>query len=155
MSADDSRPPDANTQQLLYVSNTSRDTPQPVLDDILAVARRNNPALGVTGMLLYVDGGFLQVLEGAGEVLEKLYAKIAADKRHWNAQILLKRRSPRAFGDWSMGFHRPSPSEQRELFQISNGAIAGHLADGDQPVLLRLMENFYRIQSGEASFPRA
>lgn len=43
-------------RQLLYASNTSRDTPDTVLDDILAASRRNNAGAGVTGMLLYVEG---------------------------------------------------------------------------------------------------
>jgi hypothetical protein len=141
-------------QQLLYVSNTSRDIPAPVLDEILAAAQKNNRTLGVTGMLLYVDGGFLQVLEGEPDVLAMLYAKIAADKRHWNTQVLLKRDADRAFGDWSMGFYRPT-KESGEMFRISKDAIAGHLSGADQPLLLRLMVNFYRIQSGDAAFPQS
>ncbi len=140
--------------QLLYVSNTSRQTSPKMLDEILSRARRNNTSLGVTGMLLYADGGFLQVLEGEPDVLESLYAKIAADKRHWNAQVLLKRQAARAFADWSMGFYEPSATDESEMFLISKAAIAGHMSVQDQPVLLRLMENFYRIQSGETAFPR-
>lgn len=139
-------------QQLLYVSNTSRKADQAVLESILHTARTNNQRIGVTGMLLYADGGFLQVLEGEPDALDELYAKIRADKRHWNAQILLKRESPRAFISWSMGFHRLSDSGEA-MFRISADAINGRLKPQEQPILLRLMENFYRIQSGEDSLP--
>ena len=46
---------------------------------MLAVARTNSVALGVTGLLLSVDGGFLQVLEGERDVLHAPYAQIAKD----------------------------------------------------------------------------
>lgn len=138
-------------QQILYVSNTARDASPAMLDDILAVSRRNNPAAGITGMLLYVEGGFLQVLEGEEGPLATLYRTIEADKRHWNAQVLLKRAAPRMFGEWSMGFHRLS-RDDGDMFAITADAIAGRLRDAGEPVLLRLMENFYRIQSGESGF---
>jgi hypothetical protein len=138
-------------QQLLYVSNTARDADPAMLEDILAASRRNNPPLAITGILLHADGGFLQVLEGEADTVSALFDRIAADKRHWNTHVLLKRMAERAFGEWSMGFHRLSQSDG-EMFQISADAIAGRLRDAGQPVLVRLMENFYRIQTGEDGF---
>ncbi len=49
-------------QQMLYVSATRRDLSQDELQDILAASRANNAHLGVTGLLLYLDGGFLQLI---------------------------------------------------------------------------------------------
>jgi len=141
----------AMAQQLLYVSNTALYASPAMLDDILAASRRNNSAAGITGMLLYVEGGFLQVLEGEADRLDRLYQKIVADRRHWNAHVLIKREAAPLFCDWSMGFHRLA-RQDGAMFQISADAIAGHIGDGDQMVLLSLMENFYRIQSGEKGF---
>jgi len=138
-------------QQLLYVSNTARDAAPAMLEDILASARRNNPPLAITGMLLHADGGFLQVLEGEEDTVSALYGRIAADKRHWNTHVLMKRAAERAFGEWSMGFHRLSQSDG-DMFQISADAVGGRLQDVSQLVLVRLMENFYRIQTGEDGF---
>lgn len=139
-------------QQLLYFSSTYRDPAQEMLDDILASARRNNELLNVTSMLLYADGGFLQVLEGEEKTLTNLYAKIREDKRHWDAQLLLRHDGKPAFQGWSMGFHRLSESGD-EMFQISADAIGGRLNASEHTVLLRLMANFYRIQTGEDRFP--
>lgn len=50
--------------RLLYVSNCERFMDQKIVDDILQVSRANNTTLDVTGMLLHLDGSFLQVLEG-------------------------------------------------------------------------------------------
>ncbi len=48
-------------RQLLYASNTDRDIPDSLLEDILDASRRNNAASGITGILLYIAGGFMQV----------------------------------------------------------------------------------------------
>jgi hypothetical protein len=71
----------------------------------LARARVNNERLGITGLLLYDDGSFLQVLEGEQSVIEKLYELIERDKRHTRIVALLRRDVPaRHFAQWRMGF---------------------------------------------------
>lgn len=75
------------------------------LTELLAVARVNNGRLGVTGMLLYHQGSFLQALEGDEQAVEGLYAKIGKDKRHRRVVALLRRQvSARYFDQWQMGF---------------------------------------------------
>jgi hypothetical protein len=56
---------------------------------LLETCRKNNAALGVTGMLLYKDGNFRQVLEGDEGAMRGLYERIAADPRH-NGEISLQ-----------------------------------------------------------------
>ncbi|MDB4974675.1 MAG: hypothetical protein JWN48_3016 [Myxococcaceae bacterium] len=92
-------------QELIYAS-AARGLLDPVqLGDILAVARRNNARLGVTGILLYHQGSFFQVLEGPPDVLTALYARIAQDPRHAHLVELRTREIERAsFAAWSMGF---------------------------------------------------
>ena len=75
------------------------------LRDLLAEARHFNEANGITGMLLYCDDTFMQVLEGPRSVVEPLYVRISRDRRH--ARVLCVRSeevSTRSFGGWSMGF---------------------------------------------------
>jgi hypothetical protein len=134
-------------RQLLYASNTSRDVSQAVLDDVLAASRRNNARDGVTGMLLYLDGGFMQVLEGEGAAVGAAYARIAKDKRHWNTQVLLDRQAPRAFADWTMGFERPKAGDDG-IFAITRDAIAGKLKPGVPLEIMALLTTFYRVNSG-------
>jgi hypothetical protein len=69
-------------RQLLYVSNAARDIAPRALDAILSASRANNVLLGITGLLLHIDGGFLQILEGDERAVRELYARIAADRRH-------------------------------------------------------------------------
>jgi hypothetical protein len=98
-------------RQLLYVSNARRGFDQVELDSILMGARRNNVSHNVTGMLLYLDGAFMQVLEGQHEEVGSIYRRILEDVRHWGAQILLDRECARSFPNWSMGFERLGDGE--------------------------------------------
>ena len=92
--------------QLGYASAAVEPFTGEKLVELLSAARRNNAALGVTGMLLYHEGSFLQILEGEREVVEDLYDRIAADPRHVEPLLLFRHEEhPRSFGDWTMGFH--------------------------------------------------
>lgn len=82
------------------------------IDQILDAARRNNPGLGITGMLLYHDGRFAQVIEGEPASIDALLARIAADARHSSMRVLIRDTiQHRAFPDWSMGSHVALSSE--------------------------------------------
>lgn len=92
-------------QQVIYSSAAIAPFSESALSELLAAARINNGRLGVTGMLLYNEGSFLQVLEGDENVLESLYAQIGADKRHHRMVALLRRQvDARHFDQWQMGF---------------------------------------------------
>ncbi len=93
--------------QILYSSAGLVGFDDDQLLELLKVARSNNSKLGVSGMLLYAEGSFIQVLEGEQKVVEELFAKIEKDPRHGEARVLLKCDVPkRTFTDWSMGFRR-------------------------------------------------
>ena len=133
-------------RQLLYASNTSREVGDAMLHEILAASRRNNGACGITGILLYVAGGFMQVLEGDAEAVEATFTRICADKRHWNTTVLLDREAPRAFGEWSMGFERPT-RDQDGIFALTQDAIAGKLTPGASAEIPALLRTFYRVNA--------
>ena len=97
---------------LIYVSIESRPLQQEDLDDIIDVCTRNNSKNDITGMLLYVDGRFFQVLEGEELAIETLFASISADKRHRDVTIIAKGDlDKRIFKDWTMKFNSISESE--------------------------------------------
>ena len=90
---------------LVYVSSAVRPFSPTELVDLLTNCHENNAALGITGMLLYKDGNFMQVLEGEEAVVRMLYAKVGRDSRHRGLLTLLEGpRAERQFPDWSMGF---------------------------------------------------
>ena len=134
-------------RQLLYASNTSRDLSDDVLEDILAASRKNNVKVGITGLLLYIEGGFMQILEGDTSAVTETFDRISRDRRHWNSIVLLDREAPRAFGEWSMGFTRVVKDSDPTAIALTEDAIHGRLKPGSSAEIVTLLRTFYRINS--------
>lgn len=117
--------------RIIYLSQAAAGVdPDQVIEDILAVSRRNNGRVGVTGALIYNRGTFGQVLEGPEGAVEETFARIEADRRHTEMQVLgLKTIDARAFGDWSMGFvgraHSMRPAEEARRTTLDLSAMGG------------------------------
>jgi hypothetical protein len=91
--------------QLAYISAARTPFSPTALRELLDGARANNRRRGVTGILLHADGSFLQVLEGPGDEVDKLYALISRDPRHERmVRIFRGELAAPTFIDWSMGF---------------------------------------------------
>ena len=91
--------------QVVYASTALQAFTKPELQALLQEIRQKNAELGITGLLLYKDGNFMQVLEGEQEVLTRLVRVIEHDSRHKGLLVLLRATSAqRLFPDWSMGF---------------------------------------------------
>lgn len=72
---------------------------------LLQQSREKNLVLGITGMLLYKGGNFMQMLEGEKQTVLKLYETIRKDDRHKDVvTIMTDNIQTRNFADWSMGF---------------------------------------------------
>ena len=91
---------------LVYVSFAqNRKMSDDELKNILTKAREKNQQKDVTGMLLYRNGFFVQVLEGDKQQVEDTFKVIRKDPRHNNLLMLYKNNiTERSFEDWSMGF---------------------------------------------------
>ena len=97
---------------LIYLSAARVPFSRQDLLELLTLSRENNSKLGITGMLLFKAGNFLQVLEGEEKQVLPLYEKIALDRRHRKLITLSQERcTHRNFPDWSMGFHDLSSPE--------------------------------------------
>ena len=99
----------------IYVSTATQEYGTPELKDILDISAERNEPVGITGMLLYAEGCFIQVLEGEAESVDATYARIERDQRHFNL-ILLERKeiTARSFAQWSMGFKQVTGEEIRK-----------------------------------------
>ncbi len=92
---------------IVYVSSARNLPTDEALEMMLQGARRKNTQLGITGMLLYGDGNFMQLLEGPETAVRELYAKIRRDPRHHMVTTILEEGGqPREFADWSMAYRR-------------------------------------------------
>lgn len=91
--------------RLVYLSAATELLSKPDLLNLLNKARQKNLSLGVTGLLLYKDGDFIQLLEGERDAVKALYQTILQDRRHRGATLILEEEAEtRLFADWSMGF---------------------------------------------------
>lgn len=89
--------------RLLYASRIVEPASS-ATESILAQSRSHNPASGITGILCYGGGIFLQALEGGRNQVSELYGHIQQDKRHKDVVLLhYEEISERRFGNWTMG----------------------------------------------------
>ena len=97
---------------LTYLSTATRALGDSALADLLSTCREKNHALGLTGLLLYAGGHFIQTLEGEAGLVDGTYKLIVKDPRHRDVSIALREEiSDRTFPDWSMGFETLTPEE--------------------------------------------
>lgn len=90
--------------RLLYASRASKEMTPEMIDGLLATSRRNNPALGVTGLLCHSGDIFMQVLEGGRASVNQLYTRICGDLRHQDVVLLhYEEITERRFASWTMG----------------------------------------------------
>jgi hypothetical protein len=102
---------------LLYISSACKPFSAEQLYELLVTAREKNKALGVTGMLIYKGGNFLQLLEGESAAVLKVFDSIQKDTRHKDITNILQRRiEERVFRDWSMGFRYMDHNEALPIF---------------------------------------
>ena len=96
---------DGPIYHLGYVSTETEPFSQTDLVELLTVARSANAELSVTGLLLYREGCFYQVLEGDEFAVNKTFHNIEQDPRHQDVRVLFKGESQsREFAEWQMGF---------------------------------------------------
>lgn len=118
---------------LIYSSMAVRPFSQEELTRLLTNARFKNDKLGVTGMLLYAEGSFFQVLEGGPDVLDALFATIKNDKRHDKVTVIIREPiARRTFANWTMGYADITLGEAGELAGANDFFSSGHSFAGLQ-----------------------
>jgi hypothetical protein len=112
MVADDNPPLDpdrgaaaATLYRLGYVSTQTRPLSSAEMLSLLHLARENNAAHDVTGLLLHREDSFFQVLEGPEQAVLEIFETLQSDSRHQRIEILFEGAcEEREFPDWRMGF---------------------------------------------------
>ena len=100
------------TYQIIYSSQATAAMSLADLEQILVDARTGNERRNVTGVLVYVDGVFLQILEGEKETLRSLMRSIASDSRHTAVKVFheVEVDGP-TFKNWRMAYLSTSPQQ--------------------------------------------
>jgi hypothetical protein len=101
---------------IAYVSAATNPMTDEDITGILVQARANNVRHELTGVLLYRDGRFIQILEGPDEAVLARYAIIASDPRHRSIHKVSEETVwVRQFPDWTMGFRPLTDAAVRQL----------------------------------------
>jgi hypothetical protein len=109
-----------------------------MLAGILSAARRNNPRDGVTGALICRHDVYLQLIEGPEDAIDALYARILADDRHTNVELLLSEdMGERLFPAWAM-LDDTAPSQFWSAQDVAAGAIEAASLDELRAPFVRL-----------------
>ncbi len=94
---------------LVYTSIANKKMSDDDLEDLLKKIRKKNETRHVTGMLLYLDPFFMQVLEGEEAMVNDLFNLIKQDSRHHKISLIYKKPiEERYFSNWTMGFSKIS-----------------------------------------------
>jgi Sensors of blue-light using FAD len=89
----------------IYASLAAPSFKEDELPLLLERARHANAGQSLTGMLLYIEGSFFQVLEGEAEAVDAVYTRIIRDPRHTRVTLIIREPiAQRDFSEWTMGF---------------------------------------------------
>lgn len=110
----------------IYASVASASFSESEIPTLLETSRAANLRRGITGMLVYIEGSFFQVLEGAGENVDSVYRAINSDARHERISLII--REPivdRGFGEWTMGFSNLAAADAGRILGVNDFFAAG------------------------------
>jgi len=107
--------------RIIYLSSGLKDLTSSDVKEILVKAKENNREKNITGVLLYLDKNFIQVLEGEKEDVIKLYQKISLDHRHKNViKVIEGNIASRQFDRWDMGFIEIDSDDLKDLSEFKD-----------------------------------
>ena len=127
---------------LMYVSTSTYPMGASELAELLEGSRVNNARLGITGLLLYKEEQFMQVIEGPEAEVLRLFSHIGADERHHSVKSLAEKTiRKRKYSRWSMGFRQLDEAQAREIpgysaFLGTRSAVERNALDSREEILL-------------------
>ncbi len=92
-------------RSISYVSTTNLSLSPDEIKELLITTRHTNNRNDISGILLYADGNFFQVMEGKKEVIDTIFQKIKKDYRHDNLIKIFDRETcTRSFSEYHSSF---------------------------------------------------
>ncbi|MBF0266397.1 MAG: BLUF domain-containing protein [Gammaproteobacteria bacterium] len=133
-------------KRIIYTSDASPSFNEKYLPQLVESCQKQNTELGVSGILLYGTGKFLQVLEGDETEIDNIFIRILKDERHQNIIVIEENTiKKKDFENWSMGFSLFNSNELNEslssietaelsekalsTFRVSDSAISNNIKD--------------------------
>jgi len=132
-------------KHIVYVSFSSKALNNAELKALLKVIRQKNKANGISGLLLYNNSTFIQVIEGLEDTLHQVFEKIKKDTRHTNVVILLEEAiQSRTFPGWYMGFQQIRGHQTKKIKGFSDfmNDSSSELLKGSTQDVMHLLTSF-------------
>jgi hypothetical protein len=140
------------TQRIHRIFYRSRQTPATAADldfvvqQIIGAAIHRNRVDELTGLLLTIQGNFIQALEGPLEAVRATYARISMDPRHHDLHIISQGPAEqRLFGEWNMCARCLAPSDKAILDMLDGRGVFNPLTL-NAPSVQRLLTTVAAIQ---------
>lgn len=137
-------PPVKDLHALVYVSKASSSYSLTDIDRLLLSARKRNEQHGLSGVLLYDNGDFMQYIEGPAIGLSEVYKTIAQSPMHHGiVELMREPLTVLRFPQWSMAFRSPGgfgmsdPTQQSDLLAARRPGETGH------SVVEQMLEKFW------------
>lgn len=128
--------------RVVYISRARTGSRQADIASLLTQCDRNNPAEGLSGLLLADPTSYLQALEGPAKSVARRLALIRTDRRHSHVAIISEGPiAERQFGHWSM-IYRNQSAMSPEAFSRH---VAADVANVDDVALKAVFLGFARL----------
>ena len=141
-------------KRLIYASTAREGLAEADIRAILQTAREQNRSAHITGFLAFDGSGFLQVLEGPAEAVERIFGGIRRDPRHHDVVVRLNQRAwNRRFADWDMGYVDARTVETGAAFNLrTRDALDWSAWDADEALsFLELLAQHAGIEAARAA----
>ncbi|MFI5157569.1 MAG: BLUF domain-containing protein [Sphingobacteriales bacterium] len=130
---------------LIYLSAGVNWFSEKELTDILSVSITNNSRDNITGLLLYSEGNFIQLLEGNEQDVKNTFERISKDQRHKGiTPIASGAIEKRNFPEWAMGFKSIYSRDLKELDAYNDPSDREFLNDKDKHLSINLLKAFIK-----------
>jgi len=131
---------------ICYVSSSYNDLKSNDLNKLFNATIRNNTRSKISGILIYKNGNFLQILEGEADKVDNLYQKICLDTRHHGAILIIETKlCDRIFDSYDKEF--PIINNKKQMSKLKH--YLNWLKEAElQKVnkLIRVIENFIEVK---------
>lgn len=127
--------------RLVYISQAVVGITDEQVQEILRSSQRNNSASGITGVLVFGGGIFMQVLEGPEQAVLRLYVKILDDRRHSDCRLIhISPADEQVFRKWAMAVLSSDPLDFQRIGELR----AHRLETVQSQTYTNLMRDFVR-----------
>ena len=138
--------------RIIYLSSATKLLSNDELNHLLKKSKLKNKIYNITGLLLYIDGDFLQVIEGKKNDVLNLFELIKNDNRNRSIICVFSEKvEKRQFPDWLMGFSQLTYHDLQKMESFEN-ITKTTLSNIDDKVAISFIKTFVESHRNQISF---